>query len=188
VNALAAPATLDTPHLRLRHPTLADAEAMLAYAGDPEVTRYMDWPTQESVASVEEFLRGCLARLADGSELTWAITVPPSDRPIGTISCRMHGAEVDFGYVLHRAFWGRGLATEAARAVVGWLATLDHVARIRATCDAANVASARVLEKSGLVREAAQECATVRPNLGPEPRPTLTFARRRTELPGAKGH
>jgi len=83
------PRVLETPRLRLRSPTLADADAIFEYASDADVTRYMDWPTQTDPQSARDFLDGCLERLATGSELSWVITVPPSDRSIGMISCRM---------------------------------------------------------------------------------------------------
>jgi RimJ/RimL family protein N-acetyltransferase len=166
----------------LRSPTLADADAIFEYASDPDVTRYMDWPTQTDPQSARDFLDGCLERLATGSELSWVITVPPSDRSIGMISCRMHGHAVDFGYVLTRSSWGQGFGTEAARAVVGWLSELDHIYRIWATCDADNVASARVLEKAGLQREGTLRRWSVKPNIGPEPRDAFVFAKVRSAL------
>ncbi len=179
---LVVPPGFTTRRLRLRHPTLADAKDIFAYASDPEVTLYLEWPTQESVASVEEFLRGCLERLAAGTELTWSITLRDDGQLIGMISCRMRERDADFGCVLHRAYWGRGFAPEAASAVVGWLSGLEHLERIWATCDAANIAAARVLEKVGLVREEVRLRATVRPNIGPEPRDAFFFV-----LPGRGG-
>ena len=49
--------------------------------------------------------------------------------------------------------------------------------RVQATCDTENHASARVLEKSGFVREGRLERHLILPNLGPEPRASLMFAR-----------
>ncbi|MHB8798720.1 MAG: GNAT family N-acetyltransferase [Thermoanaerobaculia bacterium] len=173
------PETIETPRLRLRRPRTDDAEAVFAYASDPLVTRLMDWPTHVAIETSRRFLEFCEAGWATGTEFTWVLTLPPSDRAVGAIACRPNernerGAE--FGYVLHRDAHGRGLATEASRAVVGWLTSVPDVERIEATCDVENEASARVLRKAGLARERLLPAYGARPNLDPEPRDALLFA------------
>lgn len=105
------------------------------------------------------------------------VTITPDDAAIGVISARMRGHAVDFGYVLERRHWGRGFATEAAQAVVGWASGLEHVHRIWATCDVENVASGHVLEKAGLQREGVLRCWMIKPNIGPVPRDSYMYAR-----------
>jgi ribosomal-protein-alanine N-acetyltransferase len=64
---------------------------------------------------------------------------------------RGHGAhEAEIGYTLHPDQWGRGYATEAATALVGFGFSQLHLARITATCRPENVASAGVLQKIGM--------------------------------------
>lgn len=58
---------------------------------------------------------------------------------------------VEIGYGLRPGNWRQGLATEAVRAVCAWLLMLEHVRRVTAETAVSNVASARVLEKSGFV-------------------------------------
>jgi ribosomal-protein-alanine N-acetyltransferase len=55
------------------------------------------------------------------------------------------------GYALARAHWGRGVATEAARAVVEWAWVEHELVEIWASTDVANVRSRRVMEKLGMV-------------------------------------
>ena len=174
------PKMIETPRLNLRHPLLSDAADIFEYARDPEVTRYMDWPTHTSPDGAVEFLTSALERLASGTELTWIVTVKPDDRAIGAISCRMHGHAVDFGYALNRRYWGRGFATEAAHAIVDWVSRLEHVYRVWATCDVENVASARVLEKTGLTREGLLRSWSIKPNIGPQPRDAYVYAKVRS--------
>ncbi len=120
-----------------------------------------------------------------GAEFYWAVTLRPSDRAIGGISCRPRGHSADFGYVLDQRYWRQGLATEAAQAVVRWLFTLDTIYRVWATCDVNNLASARVLEKAGLSREGVLRCWAIRPNISNEPRDTFVYAQvRRTACGG----
>jgi ribosomal-protein-alanine N-acetyltransferase len=180
------PERIRTERLLLRRPRIADAEAVYLYAGDPEVVRFMDFRRHASVEDSLAFLRPCAARWdawRDGEELFWVVTEPPSDLALGGVGARVRDADADFGYVLAREAWGRGVATEAARAVVAWLAALPGVERVWATCDAENLASARVLEKAGLALEAVLPCATTRPNLGGGPRDTRVYARRPVARP-----
>ena len=51
-----APERVDTERLRLRKPAPSDAEAIFAYARDPEVTRYVGWPRHEDVEETRAFL------------------------------------------------------------------------------------------------------------------------------------
>src|SRR3982751_664212 len=98
----------------MRVPTLADAHAIYeAYARDPEVTRYMDWRPHQSAADTEEFLRAHTARKATGEELLWALTLKADARLVGMIALHPAQFRVGLGYVLGRAYWGRGLMTEA---------------------------------------------------------------------------
>ncbi|MBV9647110.1 MAG: GNAT family N-acetyltransferase [Candidatus Eremiobacteraeota bacterium] len=59
----------------------------------------------------------------------------------------------EFGYWLTPAYWGRGIATEAARLFVPYAFDVREMRRLEARVDLPNVASARVLEKSGFQRE-----------------------------------
>jgi ribosomal-protein-alanine N-acetyltransferase len=171
-----APEIIRTERLTLRRPALTDAADIYAYAHDPEVTRYMVWPTHIEMKESLAFLEACGPRWESGDEYCWVITITPEDRVIGAIGCRVREYTADFGYVLNRTYWGRGYATEAARAVVTWLKNLPGLYRIWATCDAENLASARVLEKTGLSCEGRLRRSTIRPNLSSTPRDTFVFA------------
>jgi RimJ/RimL family protein N-acetyltransferase len=57
------------------------------------------------------------------------------------------------GYCLGEATWGHGYATEAARALLQWAFDTLDLNRVQAQTDTRNLASARVLEKLGFVRE-----------------------------------
>ena len=114
-------------------------------------------------------------RWTSAAEYNWVITLAGEDHAIGGVSCRIVGAAADFGFLLHRPYWGQGLATEAARALLDWLRALPSVSRVWATCDTENLASVRVLEKLGLSREATRPRAIVRPNISSEPRDAYVY-------------
>lgn len=113
-----APEILTTERLTLRRPALTDAADIYAYAHDPEVTHYLVWPTHTEIRESIAFLESCALRWESEEEYCWVITITPEDRAVGAIGCRVRDYTADLGYVLHRAYWGCGYATEAARAVV----------------------------------------------------------------------
>ena len=172
-----APQVITTERLVLRRPRPADAFARFEYASNPEVVRYMDWPPPASPGDVADRIEGQAARWESGEEYSWMITVRPEDRAVGGVTCYPHGHAVELGTVLAREHWGRGYATEAAKAVLDWAASLDSVFRIWATCDVDNAASARVLEKIGMTREGILRRWSIRPNLAPEvPRDAFVYS------------
>lgn len=160
------PERIRTDRLTLRPPRASDADDVFRYASDPEVTLHMDWPTQTDLAQSHAFLEQCAAGWRDGSEATWAITLGSDDRLVGVIGLRPGGHRADFGYALARGHWGRGIATEAARAIVEAAFSLPNVVRVWATCSIEKVGSQRVLEKAGLQREGVLRAWCVRPQKG----------------------
>jgi len=170
------PETFDLAHIRLRRPMVTDAEAIYAYGSDPEVARYTDWPVRTSMDGLVESLQRRAERWESGEEFNWVITLPGEDRAIGGISCYLEEDSAEIGFLLNRRYWGRGYTTEAAAAIVAWLFSETSISRVWATCDAENLASGRVLEKVGMVREAVLPRQTVRPNISSEARDAFLYA------------
>ncbi len=174
------PQNFATERLVARPPRLEDAPAVLAaYAGDPEATRYLAWRYYTEVEPLEDFLRGAIRtwETGAGGHYAWMLCLRGTDVPIGSIGVGfdMHGAVV--GYVLGRAHWGQGLMTEALRYVAAWALAQPALFRIWAFCDVENLASARVMEKAGLVREGMLRRWHVCPTIGPAPRDCLIYAK-----------
>jgi len=147
---------LETARTFLRRLSVEDADDMFAYARDPEVARYVSWEAHECIEHTVGYLMQVEEAYCGGGHLDWGIVLKESGRLIGTCGFpalhREHDA-AELGYALSREHWGRGLATECARAV------LDHgfdrldLNRIEAFCIPGNAASARVLVKLGMTRE-----------------------------------
>jgi [ribosomal protein S5]-alanine N-acetyltransferase len=172
-----APITLSTARLTLRKPAPDDAQAIFdAYSSDPEVTRFLSWPTHEHVDRAHAFLQRCEAVWRDAKAFPWAITLGRSI--IGMIEARIDGHRAEIGYALGRKQWGRGYASEAARAVVAWALAQPTVSRVWAYVDTANVASARVLEHTGMTREGVVRAWYAPPALD-GPRDCFMYARLR---------
>jgi ribosomal-protein-alanine N-acetyltransferase len=148
---------LETERLLLRKMRLDDAEAMFAYASDPEVTRYVLWDTHRSVEDSEEFLRQATEGYERGDFGGWGVVLKDSGAFIGT--CGLDAgyapehARAELGYVLSREHWGRGLMSEAVREVIRFGFERLELNRMEARCIAANTASARVMEKAGMTYE-----------------------------------
>ena len=177
------PATFETPRLRLRVPVVDDASAIFdAYTQDAEVARYTSWTPHRSLGETRGFLeQHCEAGWKAGTVFSWLITVTEGGDAAGIIDFRLTACRAEIGYVLARRCWGRGLMTEAAGAVVEWVIAQPEIHRVWATVDLENVASQRVLEKVGMVREGVLRRWLVFPNLGPVPRDVWSFARVREE-------
>ena len=145
---------LETERLRLRRFTPADLEALVALHGDAEVMRYVTGtPTAPEVVArtvLPRFLRHDPCRPALG---VWAAEELETGAFVGRFSLkRRPGAgnlEAELGYRLARAAWGRGYATEGARALLARAFALG-VRRVVATVYEENLASQRVLEKLGM--------------------------------------
>lgn len=156
------PQRLATPQLTLRRPGYDDAEAIFAFASDRDVVYYMSWPAHADLDDTCDFIEAVLAGWVAGDECCWLIE--ESGRVIGSAACNFSEQGAELGYVLARDCWGRGLATEAVRAVFETARALDDIHRIWATCDPDNVASQRVLEKLGMAFEGRLRRYSERPN------------------------
>lgn len=165
------PRTLDTERLHLRPPGRSDARAIFAYSSDRAVMRYMVWPTAVEFEDTCDFLDDVAAGWAEGDDFCYLVVQRASEQVCGAISCQFdqHGAEL--GYILASEYWGRGYATEAARAVIDSIWRIDGVYRIWATCDTCNLASIHVLEKLGMSCEGRLKRWAPCPNLYGDPAP-----------------
>jgi len=145
---------IETKRLLLRDLKKTDMKAVHTYASDPDVIRYMDWGPN-SLDDTSAFMKRALEAQKEKPRhhYTLAITLKTDKKLIG--SCGIHVSNPDnregwIGYCLNKQFWGKGYATETAKALVefGFKKLLLH--RAFATCDPENRASARVLEKTGM--------------------------------------
>jgi RimJ/RimL family protein N-acetyltransferase len=148
--------TLETDRLRLRPVTEGDADALFAMHSSAHVLRYWDSPPWRDRARAERFIamsrqladdgtgaRVILERRTDGVFVGWC----------GLSRWNPDYRSAALGYCLDDAAWGHGYATEAARALLQWAFDTLDLNRVQAETDTRNLASARVLEKLGFVRE-----------------------------------
>ncbi|MEZ0326840.1 MAG: GNAT family N-acetyltransferase [Fimbriimonas sp.] len=162
--------TLVTDRLVLRPPSPGDLDGLVGLFGDLEVMRFVGNGKVFSSVQVAHMLETMLAEARHGSaHPSWVpgvpgalmVVDPGSQEFVGMAVLRMLAPDlalaiggcpepaVEAGYVLGRAFWGRGFATEIASAVVRHGVSLVGREHIIAVADVGNTVSHRVLGKVG---------------------------------------
>lgn len=149
----AAIPVLETDRLSLRHLVSDDIDALAAIQGDPEVMRY--FPSgPRTVEETRRDLDRCIALQVEHGFSLWAAVDKADGRLIGRCGLlpqSLQGREeVEIAYLIARSHWGRGLATEAARAIRDH--GFDRLGRGRlvSIIHRDNLGSRRVAEKAGL--------------------------------------
>ena len=155
--ATAPQPTLATSRLVLRPLHDTDAAAIAAGAGDKRVARYLiQVPSPYPIALARRWLRGRIDWWRNGRGITLAIAARDlPDELIGTASLRRYARDrrAELGYWLATGVWGRGIATEAASAIVDYGFRELELSRIYAEVLSGNRSSERVLDKLGMQRE-----------------------------------
>lgn len=148
---------IETARLLLREFAEDDAEAVQEYASDPEVVTFMPWGPNTQDETRDFIARAIAARNEEPRmKHDFAIILKSTEVLIGGCGIYLttkQNREGYIGYCTNRLFWGLGHATEVAEALIDYGFSELRLHRIFATCDPANIASARVLEKSGMQHE-----------------------------------
>jgi RimJ/RimL family protein N-acetyltransferase len=145
---------LRTQRLLLRDVQPDDWRDVHGYASDPEVVKYMRWgPNTEEQSRAKVAAR--TLEPAPSPRLNWELVIElkSTRHVIGGCGIRLHSTvnrDADIGYVLHRDYWGQGLITEAASAIIEVGFSTLRMHRIWATTDPENLRSIRVLERLGM--------------------------------------
>ena len=148
---------LITERLALREFVEADWAAVLAYQTDARYLRYYPW-NERTPADARAFVGMFLEwqREEPRRRFQLAVTLKSNGALIGNCGLRRkrdNDWEADIGFELAPQHWGRGYATEAARAMVTFGFQEVALYRISSWCIADNAASARVLERLGFGQE-----------------------------------
>lgn len=144
----------------LRRLRAADLIALQAYRNDPEVGRYQGWePMTDGAAAAMIAEMAAAPCPTPGGWIQIAIADALNDGLLGDIGLHVSaaGEEAELGITLAPYAQGRGLATEAAGALIGMLRERTRVRRLIGITDVRNTASARLLERLGMTFEAEEE-------------------------------
>jgi ribosomal-protein-alanine N-acetyltransferase len=148
---------LETKRLLLRHLEPDDLDDLFALYRDPEMRRYFPEGTLNMEETKEElawFLNGHPEHPELG---LWATIHKGTGRFVGRcglLPWEIDGrSEVEVAYMIDKAFWGQGLATEAAQAILAYAQEKLSLTRLVCLIDQGHVASMRVAEKMGMAFE-----------------------------------
>ncbi|MEZ4860337.1 MAG: GNAT family N-acetyltransferase [Caldilineaceae bacterium] len=145
---------LETERLLLRHPEMSDLDDYYALYRDPEMRRYFPDGTlsyKETQEEVEWYLNGHPEHPALG---LWATIHKTDSRFIGRcglLPWTIDGQhEVEIAYMIDKAYWRQGLASEAARAIRDYGFNMLHLPRLICLIDKENIASINTARKIGM--------------------------------------
>ena len=148
---------IETDRLILRRFKQQDAKDIYEnWANDDEVTKYLTWPTHQSVDVSQKVLDSWIADYKKDDFYQWVIELKDKNEGIGSISVvntkkEIYGVEI--GYCIGRKFWGQGITSEAFKAVIKFLFEEVDCNRIAARHDVNNPSSGKVMQKCGLELE-----------------------------------
>jgi RimJ/RimL family protein N-acetyltransferase len=149
----AARTVLRTKRLLLRPFAAGDVADVLVYRDDAEFARFLSHVPQPFTRSdAEAFVALNMAEPWDRSP-TFAVVL--GERVIGTVNLEVDLAarSAMLGYAIGAAWWGQGIAAEAAQAMIAWAIRAFGLRRVWASTDVRHLRSQRVLEKLGMQRE-----------------------------------
>ena len=155
---------ITTPRLHLRPPIDADAEALMPVFGDARAMTYIGDGSARTIEQVRDSLKKRLACLDAHAVTLWTVElrvpIDGVDLPVGTVigDCGVFpvawdGPEFELAYRYRHEVWGQGIAGEAAMAAIAHAWEATDFDRILGLAYSGNVASRRVLEKTGMIHQ-----------------------------------
>jgi ribosomal-protein-alanine N-acetyltransferase len=148
---------LETPRLLLRHFVPEDINALFALYNDPLIRQYFPEGTlgyQETKEELEWFLNGHPEHPELG---LWATILKENGTFIGRcglLPWTIEGQpEVEVAYLMDKTYWGKGLATEAAKGIRDYAFNNLKLSRLICLIDPENTASIKVAQKIGMTLE-----------------------------------
>ena len=140
---------LETRRLILRKFTRQDLPALFLILKDEEVNQFLPWdPVKNMEETIRFYEERYAAKYAQPRACAYAICLKEDDDPIGYIHVDME-EPYDLGYGLRKAFWHRGIATEAGKAVIAQVKK-EGLPYITATHDRNNPGSGGVMKNLGM--------------------------------------
>lgn len=163
---------LITKRLILRPIGIQYLQTAHEYSSDPENTNYMIFLPNESIEETEEFLKKMEAEWQKEEQTFYEFAIIKSEKHIGSIGLewvtddsavspknyynvqKQDQTTMEFGWILHKNYWGQGIVTEAAQALLEFGNKELGARHFIAHCDSENRGSYKVMEKLGMQRTA----------------------------------
>ena len=135
----------------LRALKMRDDRDMFEYGTDTEVTKHVLWETYDDIRDARAYIRFVRRQYAAGDAYIFGIEY--ERKLIGTIGFMWVNEEfrsAEIGYSMNRAYWNRGLMTEALRVLLRYAFGTLRLNRVEAQHETGNPASGRVMQKAGM--------------------------------------
>jgi len=147
----------ETERLTLRELVPSDVEGLFAVDSDPEVNIYLGNNPVKSIEQTIGIIQFIRNQYTENGIGRWAMIEKTTNSFIGWAGLKLvkeptnnHCNYYDLGYRLNKNYWGKGFATEAAKASVDYGINQLNLKDIYGMADTNNIASKKVLEKVGL--------------------------------------
>lgn len=149
--------TINTKRLVLKPLGVEYLESVHEYASDPENTRFMLRLPNTTIEETRDFLQDAENEWKRGTPSFYKFAVIYEGRQIGAVSLYLEdGTSGELGWILNKKYWRRGIAYEAASALMDYAIRELGIRHFIAHCDAENTASYRIMEKLGMSRTSMQ--------------------------------
>jgi ribosomal-protein-alanine N-acetyltransferase len=152
------PPTIHTDRLILRPIEISDAEAIFAYAKNPNVCKYTLWETHQSIQDSQNYIKDYIFDYYS-KEVPEPFGIALKENPkkiIGTVGCfwtSKSAKGMELAYAIGEEHWGKGLVAEASKAAMDYCFKEFGLKRIQARCKVENDGSRRIMEKVGMTFE-----------------------------------
>ena len=148
---------LETERLMLRRISNDDVNEVLSLRGNPETMKFIPKPLAKTKEDALAHIALIEEKIVNNTGINWGITIKGNSKLIGVIGHyriqpENHRAEI--GYMILPEYSGKGITTEAIKVVIAYGFEQMNLHSIEAIIDPQNIASERVLQKNGFVKEA----------------------------------
>lgn len=152
---------LETPRLYLREFTIEDAQLLIDLNSNPNVTRYTGDGPVKDLAEAKRILTDIILPQYKNKMGRWAVHLKSNNEFIGWCGLKFIAEEneIDLGYRFFENHWGKGYASESAKAVLEYGVNTLKLKNIIARAAKDNVASINVIKKLGMVYLKDDMCA-----------------------------
>ncbi len=148
---------LETERLSLRRVNKNDASAILELRSNPESMKYIPRPLLKTTEDALEHIAMIDDKIDNNEGINWAITLKNDSNLIGLIGfyrIKPEHYRAEIGYMLLPNFSGKGIISEAINEVMYYGFKIMHLHSVEGVIDPNNLASEKVLQKNGFIKEA----------------------------------